>query len=144
MERVEMRKRIALLTVTVFLTISAPAVAVCEYINLSLNSYHWDRDRDYNERHVNLGCGNIAGSGWSFMYFENSNYDHAALLTKHYHWRSVWIVDLGYELGLVAGYDQIPIAPIILPKASAEFGRIRVTGYVLVLGGVALATAYRF
>lgn len=139
-----MRKLIIKTTSLLLLTACHPVYAVCDYLNITLNSHHWDRDKGYNENHVNLGCGGIGGGEWSFLYFRNSHDDHAALLTKHRHWKRIWGIDLGYEYGLVAGYDVAPVAPVVLPSASFEVGRIRVTGYILFLEGLALGTAYRF
>jgi hypothetical protein len=114
--------------------------SACDSLNLGLISHHWDRDQGYNERHSGLGCTNAFGR-WDVLYFRNSNERDSFALFDYKQVRQYGRLTLGYDYGLVTGYDW-PITPVILPKAQYEIGAMRLNGYILLTEGVALGLEF--
>jgi len=110
-------------TIIMFQCEPAEADEYCDYYALGLWSYHWDRDKEYNEDHQRVGCEGILGSGTNISYFRNSHGDDAALLSRHWTWKRAGSMSLGIEYGVVYGYgDKLPnlygVAATVLPRVS--------------------------
>lgn len=111
-------------------------------VGVGFLSYHWDREKDYNERNPGIGWGRIGESSYSVYIYKNSHYRTAVLLTKRYNYsqRGRWAFDLDY--GLVHGYEEElwdfeGITPVLLPRVSYDVGNVNIAALTF-FDGVAI------
>lgn len=136
--------RLVILIVLVFAVLEiaeAQENKYCEFMDFAMFSHHWDRDRGYNETNNVLGCTNMVGRV-DVMLFKNSNYDWALFLSDYKEFKNFHGLSLGFDYGVVFGYDPSP-APVILPKAEYEAFGFKFTGYLLFAEGVAIKFSKR-
>ena len=94
-----------------------------EYLSLTLGSYHFDRDKDYNERNLGIGYERHSGQ-WSFLtgYYKNSYYKDTVYLMAGYlplryeNWRA------GVVGGLVTGYESPFLAGGVVSYNGRRYG----------------------
>jgi hypothetical protein len=96
-----------------------------QYISTTIGSYHFDRDKDYNERNLGLGYERHSGQ-WSFLtgYYRNSYYKDTVYLMAGYqpfylqfgNWRG------GIVGGLVTGYDSPFLAGGVVSYNGRRYG----------------------
>ena len=89
----------------VLLILLSPAVQACDSVFLGGISYHFDRSKDYNERHHMVGCANAIGR-WDVMYFRNSKRRDSFYIGDYKSLIQFRNSDLGVDYGLVSGYKD--------------------------------------
>jgi hypothetical protein len=87
-------------------------------LGLHLATYHFDRDRAYNE--VNLG-GYAQCESWAAGAYRNSERNVSVWGGKQFD-QVVGPVDV--TVGLVAGYKRAPVLPMLIPSLKAGNARL--------------------
>lgn len=128
--------------------VTTPLVAMLvqaqTYAVATITSWHFDRDKKYNENNFGLGIEQRLNQDWSISagYFRNSfdrhtNYALASYTPLQYgDWR------LGVVMGGVTGYED-GVSPWLTGVATRDYGRIGIN-LVFSVAGIALQVKYRF
>lgn len=107
------------------------------YAVMTLTSFHFDRDKQYNENNVGLGLEHRVNDDWSISagFFRNSFDRHTNYLFAGYTPVEVAGWRTGVVMGAVTGYEN-GASPWLTGVAMRDFGRI---GINLVFSGAAIA-----
>jgi hypothetical protein len=113
------------------------------YAVATITSWHFDRDKKYNEDNFGLGLERRLSDTWSLSagYFRNSFDRHTNYVFAGYTPVEVYGWRTGVVMGGVSGYDD-GISPWLTGVMTRDFGRVGLN-VVFSAGGVALQVKLR-
>lgn len=113
----------ALLATILWLT-SPPSQAEDAWVVATLTSYHFNRDRNYNEHNFGLGVEvQHTPEIWSsFGFYKNSYNKETMYLFSTWVPARVGEIRFGASVGIVTGYEHYP-AWVLLPVATWDNGK---------------------
>ncbi len=112
----------SLLIITVLLAlISFDVKSEVKWLDISLASKHIGVGDKFNEE--NYGLGITTKNNFIVGFFKNSYSDWVVYGGQEFMVESSGEikVGVGVKIGLIAGYEQVPVFPMILPTASVNF-----------------------
>ncbi len=112
------------------------------YLTVTLASYHFNRDRQYNERNFGLGIERRLSDDWSVStgFYKNSFYRDSLYALASYTSARLAGWRLGVVFGGVTGYND-GLCPWVTGLATRDFGGFGIN-VVLGTAGVALQAKY--
>ena len=113
------------------------------YLVATITSYHFDRDKNYNESNGGLGLEHRLNERWAVStgFFRNSFDRHTNYLFAGYTPLQVSDWRVGAVMGAVTGYEN-GVSPWFTGIATRDYGRIGLN-IVFSTAGVALQVKYQ-
>lgn len=106
----------------VLLLLAVNAMA-CDYATMFVRSYHFDRNPEYNENNLGLGCEAVLSDNWRAAagVYRNTHYKTSGYAGAAYTPLSAGNWKFGAFVGLITGYGK----PVILPLPLVSYERDR-------------------